>query len=35
MNIKIKSLKKFHLKDECNTMAILLHLHWCSIQKIN
>ena len=25
MNIKIKSLKKFHLKDECNTKAILLH----------
>ena len=25
MNIQFKSLKKYQLRDECNTKAILLH----------
>jgi hypothetical protein len=34
MNIQFKSFKKYRLRDECNTSAILLHLNGSKIKKI-
>ena len=35
MNLYIKSFKKYHLKEECNRIVLVLHSNSRRIKKIN